>query len=485
MKNIIKKLSTIFLLLLVTGCSFTTNKILKNEQNTKSAKLSTHKAALVTDDFLSESALHDAVRANDLELVQFLVKQGIEKNRQDQYGYTPLHLAVRLHNFEITKYLIAKGANVNTYDVYDDTPLLDSTRNNDTNISKELICNGANRNVSDRHDMSTLHNSSKNNNKFISTLLRADNIGKLCSEEVVEKEKQVVVQEPISEEPEATEEPEVIEEPIMDEVVSLNIKIDVEPTINDNTPKICGSIVEGDIVKVFVVLEDTDKEMFGIYNATIDNENNTWCADVTDKLANGNYIVTAEGFDDKDNKVNDTAPTKIHVIQGLYDALVEEFKNDFEPWNANLDKDTLKFRFEKPQYLFKRGSDILQPKFQTILEDFFPRYTKILLAYKTEIQNVRIEGHASSEHSLGKTIEEKYKFNKILSDKRANTVLRYTKNLDHRIINDNIDWINNTFKAEGFSSSQLVYNEDGSENKEKSRRVVYNIITQQSDITLD
>ena len=52
MKNSIRKLSTILLLLLVTGCSLTTNNVsTKNSQKTQEYNLSTNKADLVTNDF--------------------------------------------------------------------------------------------------------------------------------------------------------------------------------------------------------------------------------------------------------------------------------------------------------------------------------------------------------------------------------------------------------------------------------------------------
>ena len=476
MRNYIKRISAVVILITITGCSWTPNFMsdkktttVKNNQN----NLNSNKATLVSNDFLTESALHDAVRSNDLELVKFLIKQGINKNTQDKYGYTPLHLAVRLHNYPITKYLIQQGANVNTHDVYDDTPLLDSTRNDDTDISKELICNGANRNVSDRHDMSTLHNSSKNKNQLITNLLRADNVNDLCGKKIIVQKVKSKIEKPI-----------VQKENIIQEV-NLGLKLDVASTINDNKPQICGNITQGDITTVRVLLKNEVQETFGEYNAKI-NDDKSWCADVEDELANGNYDVIANGFDNDNNEATDTAQTKIYVIEGLYNALMKEFKDDFEPWNAALDKDTLTFRFEKPEYLFAKGSDTLRAKYRSILSDFFPRYTKVLLNYKNEIQNVRIEGHTSSEYSAGKTTDEKYKLNQILSDKRANTVLRYSKSLDHRIVNNNITWINNIFRAKGFSSSQLIYNQDGTENQEKSRRVEFNIITNnQSDITLN
>ena len=51
--------------------------------------------------------------------------------------------------------------------------------------------------------------------------------------------------------------------------------------------------------------------------------------------------------------------------------------------------------------LFEQAEAVLKEKFQNILFDFFPRYVKILTSqkYKTDIEEVRIEGHTSSEWS--------------------------------------------------------------------------------------
>ncbi len=483
-----KYLLVLFVVLFSIGC--TTKQNVNNDINgmnntnisnieyTENTRDRTSKVAIVHDDFLTENALHDAVRANDLPLVKFLVKQGILKNQRDEYGFTPLHIAVRLHNFEITKYLISKGSDVNTLDVYEDTPLLDSTRNNDTNISKELICNGAYRNVSDVHGMSTLNNSAKNNNKYISELLRADNITSYCNDEIKESKiienpvvEKIVVKEPIEEEP--------INEEL--EIITSKIKINIDSVLNDKTPKICGDVLEGDVSSLDIVLTNENNESFGKYDAIINQDDQTWCADVTDELPNGLYDIVATGYDKDDNTATDKAQTEINVLDGLYDALMKEFKDDFEPWNAYLDKDTLVFKFRNPTILFKRGLKELQPRFENILTDFLPRYANVLKEYQAEIDEVWIEGHASSEHSLGKTIEEKYELNRILSDARANEVLNYSKKSAIDGLDDNFTWLNDSFKAIGKSSSQLVYNEDGTENRELSRRVEFRITTKEKN----
>ena len=450
-KEYMKKYMLLALLVFV-GVGCTAQNDIKKDETIEDKRYSAIKAEVINNDFLTESALHDAVRANDLEMVTFLIKQGAQIDLEDQYGFTPLHLAVRLHNLEIVEYLISKDSNVNTIDVYLDTPLLDATRNNDTDIAKVLICNGAYRNVSDIHKMSTLNNSSKNNNKYISELLRADTVEPYCQEEI-------------------------------------DINID-----DSTTSKICGKITKGYITELKVNLEDKEQNSFGEYDAIIDNKNNSWCADISkDELIENEYLIMAKASDKVVNTADaqktqylkkdfattkkDKKITQAEVLPGLYEALMSEFKDDFEPWKAELDKDSLTFRFTDPAVLFERAKEDLKPLFKDILSSFFPRYITTLVNYQEKIDSIIIEGHSSSEHRLGKTPEEKYELNKILSEKRATEVLRYTNGLEDERVLDNIVWVLQAFQAQGLSSSNLVYNEDGTENQEASRRVEFRIET--------
>ncbi len=66
----------------------------------------------------------------------------------------------------------------------------------------------------------------------------------------------------------------------------------------------------------------------------------------------------------------------------LYRELWEEFKEDLPNWKAIIEKETLTIRFEEPEVLFSIGSAEITDKFQLILEDFFPRYVRIISSDK-------------------------------------------------------------------------------------------------------
>ena len=91
------------------------------------------------------------------------------------------------------------------------------------------------------------------------------------------------------------------------------------------------------------------------------------------------------------NKITEDTDAK----NKIYNALYEEFKNDLPKWNAEIDEKTLTFRFKEPDILFSIGSDNLTWQFQQILNDFLPRYIKIISQeeYKDYVEEIRIEGH--------------------------------------------------------------------------------------------
>src|SRR5260370_8440422 len=83
----------------------------------------------------------------------------------------------------------------------------------------------------------------------------------------------------------------------------------------------------------------------------------------------------------------------------LYEDLRREFSADLPRWNAQLIKADLTLRFSDPDILFAQGSSELKPAFKDILNDFFPRYVRILTSpkYRDAITEIRIEGHPSSD----------------------------------------------------------------------------------------
>jgi outer membrane protein OmpA-like peptidoglycan-associated protein len=157
----------------------------------------------------------------------------------------------------------------------------------------------------------------------------------------------------------------------------------------------------------------------------------------------------------------------------LYLELWNEFKDDLPKWQAVIQKETLTIRFEEPEVLFSIGSSDLSDKFELILNDFFPRYVKIISSdkYKNSIEEIRIEGHTSSEWNGESNDIETYFYNMKLSQNRTRSVLKYCMSLIHD--SESQRWARKFITANGLSSSHLITGPDGVENKKKSRRVEF------------
>ncbi len=146
-------------------------------------------------------------------------------------------------------------------------------------------------------------------------------------------------------------------------------------------------------------------------------------------------------------------------------------------WNAVLDSLHFLFVLRDPEILFKVGSAELNDHFKSIWITFFPRFIQILTdpKYKDDIEEIRIEGHTSSEWSGENSPYQAYFNNMELSQDRTHKVLIYilSKIKDERLFN----WTKSKLTANGLSSSKLIYNLDQTENKERSRRVEFKIKT--------
>jgi ankyrin repeat protein len=173
---------SLFFTLLFTACA----------QNNK---LETGLSPIMKNDTLSNIPLHDAVRAKDINKVKEIVSDGFLLNTQDKADFTALHLAVRFDQYDIAEFLIKKRVSVNTYDIYGDTPLLESMRNKTDKLSKLLLCNGANKNVKDRNLLSPLDYAKLDENTTMTKILEASDISPFC------KEKEIVTVQRVEETP--------------------------------------------------------------------------------------------------------------------------------------------------------------------------------------------------------------------------------------------------------------------------------------------
>ena len=159
----------------------------------------------------------------------------------------------------------------------------------------------------------------------------------------------------------------------------------------------------------------------------------------------------------------------------LYLDLFNEFKDDLSKWRATLSRENLSVRFEEPSVFFNSGSALLTPNFKAVLDDFFPRYIKILNFYKDNIAEVRIEGHTSSEWIGAKNNLDAYFNNMKLSQDRTRAVLNYCLNMP--AMKEHQAWAISAITANGLSSSKLILNAQGKEDAALSRRVEFRVRT--------
>ena len=175
-------------------------------------------------------------------------------------------------------------------------------------------------------------------------------------------------------------------------------------------------------------------------------------------------------------KIKDVAILYDRLRTQLYEDLQEEFRDDLPLWGAELDKD-LSLRFFNTEVLFAHGDDKIKPAFRHILDDFFPRYVRIITSdkYREDILEVRIEGHTSSDWGTASNTDLAYIKNMALSQARTRTTLAYLLELSW--VNGNKPWLKQHLTANGLSSSKLIFDQDQAEDGIRSRRVEFRLRT--------
>ena len=160
----------------------------------------------------------------------------------------------------------------------------------------------------------------------------------------------------------------------------------------------------------------------------------------------------------------------------LYDDLHAEFAQDLPKWGAEIDRD-MTIRFRGPDVLFDTGSDNPKPRFEAILDNFFPRYVRILTSekYRASIKEVRIEGHTSSVWTNSTSQQDAYFKNMALSQARTRSVLQYVMGLN--AVSEDLPWLRSYVTANGLSSAKPVTSADGTEDMARSQRVEFRVRT--------
>ena len=160
----------------------------------------------------------------------------------------------------------------------------------------------------------------------------------------------------------------------------------------------------------------------------------------------------------------------------IYQVLATEFEADFTAWDVELLED-LTIRFHSPEVLFEAGEADIRLRFADMLQDFFPRYMKIIHSeqHRDDIREIRIEGHTSSDWRGTPDEGEAYFLNMDLSQRRTRAILRFIMELP--MSNEYIEWAKGHITANGLSSSQLILTAEGKEDRIRSRRVEFRLMT--------
>ena len=175
----------------------------------------------------------------------------------------------------------------------------------------------------------------------------------------------------------------------------------------------------------------------------------------------------------------------------IIQALDDRFGAKFGEWNAQLIEErgipTIRFNngetigTGEPLVMFEAGEDQIGERHQDILKKFFPAYMEVIQALEDQdndlIQEIRIEGHTSSEARVSDSdtpVIDAYFINMKLSQNRARKVLDFVLKMPgsdgYRAL------AMSRVTANGLSSSRTLPS-GGQEDPVRSRRVEFRILS--------
>ncbi|MEA2017502.1 MAG: TolC family protein [Campylobacterota bacterium] len=160
------------------------------------------------------------------------------------------------------------------------------------------------------------------------------------------------------------------------------------------------------------------------------------------------------------------------------DEIDEKLSDEFKRVGITYLDETNTIRFNNNGLTYLVGKNSMTDIFKNSLDITYPKFLNILLGYKDDIEKIYIKGYSSSEYIKTENIEDKYQLNLILSQERAEIVHRYLNMILNSIdiSKDDKFWLNSKISALGMSSSNLIYDENGKEDKEKSRRIEIEVV---------
>ena len=170
---------------------------------------------------------------------------------------------------------------------------------------------------------------------------------------------------------------------------------------------------------------------------------------------------------DEFQKLIDDQQTKLDNIIGIRAEIIEALKKEFDnsSLSVKVDEKTGAITMDS-SILFAYNQSALKSTGEDFLDDFLPRYTKILLSpkYKSYISEIVIEGHTDTDGN--------YLFNLELSQKRAYSVASYCTSEKNKLLSKReLEALEKVLSTTGRSFSDPIYKNDGTVDADASRRV--------------
>lgn len=175
--------------------------------------------------------------------------------------------------------------------------------------------------------------------------------------------------------------------------------------------------------------------------------------------------LTTQQTQEARDMMKDMINNRIDQIVGFRETIVRDLSNKFKGSDLiiHFDENTGAISFSG-EVLFETGSARIRPEFKKMLRDFIPEYVGILLKEqnKDNISQIIIEGHTDDTGD--------YMYNLDLSQRRASNVVKYilSEQFPDFKYKEELKYY---ITANGKSESSLIRSEDGSIDRQRSRRV--------------
>lgn len=279
----------------------------------------------------------------------------------------------------------------------------------------------------------------------------------------------------------------------IDNINSLSFGCDASDRSEDYFSVSCYSEVQEDYVRYHGIARVTDDGIFSFLYTDEDGETHThhfllFNLDHYFILANENGVSVFSNrndnfFSDRNESagyvglnvlpedadlLNDLTEEDLEILNEVKTDFFEELEAAFaqEGFNVEIDRDNGTVTFDA-SILFANNEYNINDEGQTVLDSFTNALLNVLSneRYESLFSRILIQGHTDSNGT--------YEHNVELSNNRASTVLDYLTACAGNSDSSASDYFSNILSSEGCASDYLIYNDDGTENMDASRRVEF------------